>query len=152
MPPRTGHRSGLPRWAMPRSTTSAVTELRLTRRVLAVGLAFALILELATAATLLADSAPNQVHAHQLRLVDRGGSAELAERISAEMPGAVAAVSAFWGDDWPREVVVVTTGTDADFADNTGMPGRNWSGIAAVAVADRVDPARRTASGQRIVF
>ncbi len=68
------------------------------------------------------------------------------------MPGAVDAVTAFWGDDWPREIVVVTTGTDADFAAQTGEPTRDWSGVAAMTVADRVDMDKREAFGQRIVF
>ena len=135
---------------MPRSTTSAATEHR-PRRVLAAATALVLIAELVTAAVLV-----GHIHAapagHVLRLVDRGGPAGLSARISAEFGGAVDAVSAFWGDDWPREVVVVTTGTGTDFAAQTGEPSRNWTGIAAVAVADRVDPARHLALGQRIVF
>jgi hypothetical protein len=111
-----------------------------------------LIVELVTAATLLAWSVSDPVYAHQLRLVDRGGPAALSARISAETPGAIDAVSVFWGDDWPREIVVVATGTDREFAANTGMPDRNWTGVAAVSVADRVDLDRRKAFGQRIVF
>lgn len=136
---------------MRRSTTSAATE---PRRLLAILLGLALIVELVTAAALLnrptaeAPSTP----AHTMRLVDRGGQSGLPGRIAAELPGAVAAVSAFWGDDWPPEVLIVTTGSDADFAAQTGDPARNWMGVAAVAVADRVDPSRREASGQRIVF
>lgn len=122
--------------------------------MLAAALWLALIIELVTAAALLnrpagaARSAP----AHSMRLVDRGGPPGLPGRITAEIPDAVAAVSAFWGDDWPREILVETTGTDADFAAQTGEPGRDWTGVAAVAVADQVDPSRRQASGQRIVF
>ncbi|MGE5696339.1 MAG: hypothetical protein ACM4D3_14255 [Candidatus Sericytochromatia bacterium] len=113
-----------------------------------------LIVELVTAAALLsrpiahAPSAP----AHTMRLVDWGGPPQLPARIAAEMPAAVAAVSAFWGDAWPPDVPIVTTGSDADFAAQTGDPARDWTGVAAVAVADRVDPSRREASGQRIVF
>jgi hypothetical protein len=114
-----------------------------------------LIVELVSAAALLSrpvNPTKTKAHTHTMRLVDLGAPAELPGRISAEVPGAVAAVSAFWGDDWPREIVVVTTGTDVDFAAQTGEPTRDWAGIAAVAVADRVDPDRREAFGQRIVF
>ncbi|HZQ33092.1 MAG TPA: hypothetical protein VFB19_15310 [Mycobacterium sp.] len=110
-----------------------------------------LIAELVTAAVFLGQSRPVAA-SHTMRLVDRGAPAGLAARLTDEFGGAVDAVSAFWGNDWPREVVVVITGTDADFAAQTGEPSRNWAGVAAVAVADRVDPARHQAFGQRIVF
>lgn len=85
-------------------------------------------------------------------MVNVGGHSRLPERIVGEFGGAVDAVEAFWGPDWPRSIDVVVTGSDADFAAHTGAPDRDWSGVAAVAVADGVDPAGRTASGQRIVF
>jgi hypothetical protein len=138
---------------MLRSTLSVATELPL-RRILAVTLGLALIVEILTAATLLGHphAPPAPAPAHTMRLVDRGAPPALPGRIAAEMDGAVAAVSTFWGDDWPLEIHVVTTGTDADFAAQTGEPGRGWSGVAAVSVADRVDPGRRGVSGGRIVF
>jgi hypothetical protein len=138
---------------MLRSTLSGATKHSL-RHVFAVIIGLALIVEILTAATLLRhpSASPSAAPAHTMRLVDRGAPPGLAGRIAAEMDGAVAAVSAFWGDDWPREIDVVTTGTDADFAAQTGEPARDWTGVAAVSVADRVDPARREVSGGRIVF
>jgi hypothetical protein len=127
---------------MPRSTTSAGTE-RPRRRLIALALGLALLVELVTAAALLD------------RPVSRPASdgTSLSARVSAEMPGAVDAVSAFWGDAWPRDhVAVVITDSDTEFAAQTGEPNRDWTGVAAVAVADRVDLSRREASGQRIVF
>ena len=44
-----------------------------------------------------------------------GGEPRLAIRLKAEFSAASNAVSAFWGDDWPRHVVVVLTGTDEQF-------------------------------------
>jgi hypothetical protein len=62
-------------------------------------------------------------------------------------------VDAFWGNDWPHDIDVVATGTQQQFeAKAGGGPAGQWADIAAIAVADRVDPARRTALGQRIVF
>lgn len=47
----------------------------------------------------------------------------------------------------------MATGSDAQFAAEAHLdPGRQWSDIAAVAAADEVDVARRTAVGQRIVL
>lgn len=98
-------------------------------------LALVLIAEVVAAAVLIGrPSAP----AHMMKLIDRGGPAALPGRIAEEMPGAVEAVSTFWGDDWPREIVVVTTGTDADFAAQTGSPNSDWTGVAAVAAANRI--------------
>jgi hypothetical protein len=76
----------------------------------------------------------------------------LLTRIAAEIGGAVDAVVAFWGTDWQRDIVIVAAGSDADFAADTGEPARQWAGVAAATVADRVDPVHRSASGQRIVF
>ncbi len=88
-------------------------------------------------------------------LVNLGGApAEaLLGRISTHIGAAVAAVEAFWGTDWPHRIVVVATGSDSQFAAQAGGGDvGQWSGIAAVAVADRVDVGRRSAAGQRIVF
>lgn len=100
-----------------------------------------------------APSAPPQT-GRTVRVVNLGGSGTepLLGRVSAEIPAAVDAVQGFWGGDWPREIVVVATGTQRQFeAQAGGGPAAQWSDIAAVAVADRVDPGR-AAVGQRIVF
>jgi hypothetical protein len=121
-------------------------------------LGLALVVELITGAELIggAPAAPRQQAAlpggRTMRLLDRGAPPGLSGRIADEMPGAVDAVTTFWGDDWPREIVVVTTGSDTDFAAQTGEPTREWAGVAAVAAADEVDVGRGQASGQRIVF
>lgn len=51
----------------------------------------------------------------QLRGLGGADSAQLIDRIGAELPGAAAAVTAFWGTDWPREIAVVVTETDEQF-------------------------------------
>ncbi len=81
------------------------------------------------------------------------GTEPLIERVAADLGGAVVAVEDFWGTDWPRDIVVVATGNQAQFAVQARLdPRRQWSDIAAVSVADEVDLARRQASGQRIVL
>jgi hypothetical protein len=90
-----------------------------------------------------------------VRMTDLGGpqSEVLLSRVAANIGQAVDAVEAFWGTDWPRDIAVVATGSQAQFETEAGGgPAARWSDIAAVAVADRVDPARRIAIGQRIVF
>src|SRR5262249_24513373 len=48
---------------------------------------------------------------------------------------------------------VVVAGSDEEFhAADGGGPPSQWADIAAVTVADRVDPVRRVAVGERIVF
>jgi hypothetical protein len=77
----------------------------------------------------------------------------LMSRIQADIGGAVDAVQAFWGTDWSREISMVVAGTDEEFhAAAGGGPGSRWADIAAVTVADHVDPVRRLAIGERIVF
>ncbi len=90
-----------------------------------------------------------------LRMTNLGGpqSEVLLSRVAADIGRAVDAVEAFWGTEWPRDITVVATGSQRQFETEAGGgPAAQWADIAAVAVADRVDPARRTASGQRIVF
>lgn len=77
----------------------------------------------------------------------------LLSRVAVNMGRAVDAVEAFWGRDWPRDITVVATGSQPQFETEAGGgPAAQWADIAAVAVADRVDPVRRLATGQRIVF
>lgn len=80
---------------------------------------------------------------------------ELLSRVSADIAAAVDAVEAFWGTDWAHRIQLTATGSDREFADLAGGDGADvarWSDVAAVAVADRVDPERRLVTGQRIVF
>jgi hypothetical protein len=90
-----------------------------------------------------------------VRMTSLGGprSDVLLSRVAANIGQAVDAVERFWGTDWPRDIAVVATGSQPQFeAQAGGGPAARWADIAAVAVADRVDPARRIAIGQRIVF
>lgn len=90
-----------------------------------------------------------------VRLINLGGSGNrsLLARVAADIGPAVDAVDGFWGDDWPRDITVVATGSDSQFrAEAGGGTPAQWADIAAAAVADRVDPARRIAIGQRIAF
>jgi hypothetical protein len=88
-------------------------------------------------------------------LIDLGGpgSRRLLARVTADIGPAIDAVNGFWGTDWPHTVTVVATGSDRQFrAEAGGGTPAQWADIAAVAVADRVDPVRRVALHQRIVF
>ncbi len=90
-----------------------------------------------------------------LLLVGHGGPAgdRLLSRVASNMGAAISAVEAFWGVDWPRDISIVVTRTDEEFrAAAGGGPASQWADIAAVAVADRIDPAHRLAVGQRIVL
>jgi hypothetical protein len=90
-----------------------------------------------------------------VRMVNLGGahSEMLLGRVVMNIGNAVEAVEAFWGTDWSRAIVVVVTGAQRQFeVESGGGPAAQWADIAAVTVADRVDPAQRIAIGQRIVF
>lgn len=95
------------------------------------------------------------VDGRSVRLIDAAPPAggPLLDRVAAGMGGAVTAVQSFWGGDWTTDVVVVATGSPGQFAAESGLdPLGRWEDIAAVAVADGLDPAARRASGQRIVL
>src|SRR5207248_8582570 len=102
-------------------------------------------------------SAPQRVDVGDRTLVmaNLGGSRSqtLLARVAADLGHAVEAVEAFWGTDWPHDVDVVATGSQHQFeAKAGGGPAGQWADIAAIAVADRVDPAQGVALGQLIVF
>ena len=102
-------------------------------------------------------SAPRRLDVRDRTLVmtNLGGSQSqtLLTRVAADMGHAVDDVEAFWGTDWPHDVDVVATGSQRQFeARAGGGPAGQWADIAAIAVADRIEPARRIALGQRIVF
>lgn len=88
-------------------------------------------------------------------MVNLGGprTEMLLGRVAADIGREIDAVDAFWGTDWPRDITVVATGSQRQFESEAGGgPAGRWADIAAVAVAASVDPARRIAIGQRIVF
>jgi hypothetical protein len=76
----------------------------------------------------------------------------LLTRVGATIGQAVAAVETFWGSDWSHEILIVAAGTDAEFAAQAGTATAAGADIAAVAVADQVDPGRELVTGQRIVL
>ncbi len=147
-----------------RSTTPAATD-RLRRRwPVAVGAVVAVVAALALVLLTRAphDTAPAPVPVPSAQKVtvgdgrtvtslSLGGEATDAvlRRAEADLVLSAPRVERFWGTDWSDEIVVVATGTDAEFT--AAAPGAP-SGMAAVAVADAVDPLRRTADGQRIVL
>ena len=55
-------------------------------------------------------------------LVGLGGqrTAPLLARIAAQMDDAAQAVTAFWGPDWPRQVLIVAAASDAEFGSLAG--------------------------------
>jgi hypothetical protein len=69
-------------------------------------------------------------------LIPLGGaqSADLIDRIAAELDSATAAVTAFWGEDWRRDIVIVVAGTDEEF---TAMAG-GGSDIAAATTVQKI--------------
>lgn len=90
-----------------------------------------------------------------VRMINLGGSRSevLLGRVVANIGQAVDAVEAFWGADWSRDIAIVATGSQRQFeAEAGGGPAAQWADIAAVTVADRIDPVRRIAVRQRIVF
>jgi len=71
-----------------------------------------------------------------VHLVGLGGAhtAPLLTRIAAQMNDAAKAVTAFWGPDWPRDIVIVAGGSDAEFGSLAG----GGPDIAATTTAERI--------------
>jgi hypothetical protein len=71
-----------------------------------------------------------------VHLVGLGGphTAPLLTRIAAQMDDAVKAVTAFWGPDWPHDVLIVAAESDAEF----GRLAGGGPDIAATTTAERI--------------
>src|SRR3954451_19623184 len=139
------------RWTMRRSTTYAATDRRRLAALLVTELICALFLVggphaaptspvVAAPASLttptVASSAETLEDGRTVHLVGLGGArtAPLLARIAAEMNGAARTVTAFWGPDWPRDVVIAAAGTDAEF----GALAGGGPDIAATTTAERI--------------
>ncbi|UBV18642.1 peptidase [Mycolicibacterium fortuitum] len=61
-------------------------------------------------------------------------SSDLLRRLAAEAPDAAAAVTAFWGPDWPRDVEIAVAGSDQQFRVLAG----GATDIAATTTAQRI--------------
>jgi hypothetical protein len=71
-----------------------------------------------------------------VHLIGLGGAhtSALLARIATEMNGAAQAVTAFWGPDWPRDVVIVAAASDAEF----GVLAGGGPDIAATTTSERI--------------
>ena len=136
---------------MPRSTTSAGTERPLLGLLLILELIVAVTLVGRTGAaapapapattpatTAVASSTATVSDGRTVELMNLGGptTQPLLDRVSGAMDDAARAVTAFWGAEWPRDIVVVATASDEQFRALAG----GGSDIAAAT------------TGQRIVF
>jgi hypothetical protein len=122
---------------MRRSSTSAVTDRRPLAALLVAELICALFVlgrpqpvpagpEIAAPASLTTPTAASTIEmltdGRTVHLIGLGAArtAPLLARIATEMNDAAQAVTAFWGPDWPRDVVIVAAGSDAEFGTLAG--------------------------------
>jgi hypothetical protein len=132
---------------MPRSTTFAGTERPLLGLLLLIELIVAVALvgrshaptpapEPTQTTSAVASNTATTSDGRTVELINLGGIAAqpLLDRVSAAMDDAVGAVTAFWGADWPRDIVVVATGSDEQFRALAG----GGSDIAAATAAQRI--------------
>ena len=136
---------------MHRSTTSAATDRRRLAALLVTELICALFLVgrppaappnpvVAAPASVTTPTATSTIETlsdgRTVHLVGLGGArtAPLLTRIAAEMNDAAQAVTAFWGPDWSRDVLIVAAGSDAEFGTLAG----GGPDIAATTTAERI--------------
>ncbi|MGA9872427.1 MAG: hypothetical protein WBQ44_14970 [Rhodococcus sp. (in: high G+C Gram-positive bacteria)] len=74
----------------------------------------------------------------------------LVARLVAELPSAVAAVTEFYGSEWPRKTLLIAAGSPAEFAASGGSVAAGTD-VAAVTVSDVVSP-DVPVTGQRVIF
>lgn len=79
------------------------------------------------------------------------GHEELLAALAAELDDEVRSVTEVWGPQWPGRVAVLLPASIEEMRELVG-PEFAVDGIAAAAIADAVDFAARTATGQRVVL
>lgn len=84
-------------------------------------------------------------------VIGHGDNRAQTERVAAHLDAAVAEVSQVWGRRWPQRVGVLLPGSQQELSELVG-PEFSGDGIAAVAIADRVDHERDRVEGQRVVL
>jgi len=136
---------------MRRSTTSAATDRRRLAALLVTELICALLLigrpepapagpAIAAPVSLTTPAAASATETlrdgRTVRLVGLGGqhTAPLLARIAAQSDDAAQAVTAFWGPDWPREVLIVAAASDEQFGSLAG----GGADTAATTTAERI--------------
>ncbi|GAA3691791.1 hypothetical protein [Gordonia hankookensis] len=80
------------------------------------------------------------------------GTETVVDRVRRLLPGATAAVTDFWGSDWPRRAAVVATGRPSEFRDLAQSASTDIAGAAAATVFSRIDTGAHSAAGQRIIL
>jgi hypothetical protein len=88
---------------------------------------------------------------NSLVLGHTGAGDETLRQLAADTNGAVDAVTQVWGTSWSQRVAVLVPKTVEEMRALVG-PTFNVDGIAAVAVADKVDVTNQLALGQRVVL
>ncbi|PPK64193.1 hypothetical protein V5P93_006104 [Actinokineospora auranticolor] len=79
------------------------------------------------------------------------GSQPMVDRLVRELDPSVRAVSEVWGDAWPKRVALFLPDSPEEMRALVG-PDFPVDSVVAVAIADRVDTAKHTATGQRVVL
>lgn len=78
-----------------------------------------------------------------------GPTAEMVARIRSLLPGAIAAVSAFWGTGWPQRSVLVSTADDDQFH---ALAASATDTAAAATIYAHLDLSAGSVTGQRVLL
>ncbi|SDC48951.1 hypothetical protein [Actinokineospora iranica] len=79
------------------------------------------------------------------------GSKPMVDRLVRELDSSVRAVTEVWGQAWPQRVALILPDSPTEMRSLVG-PDFPVEAVVAVAIADRVDTAKGTATGQRVVL
>ena len=104
--------------------------------VLAVSMPVSVPVSMPAVAPALAPRTVGTADGRTTQLIDLGapGGAQLLDRVAAEMPAATAAVTEFWGPQWPQEITVVIASSAEQFAVLAGA----GPDVAATTTAQRI--------------